>query len=241
MSSAKLARLLASVPARIQKAREIYAGQIGQWIRKYHGGCPAGFMAAIAEFESGGRMIEGDDRLGEVGFFQITGSFPPKVGVIPSARYKPEVNVFLGGLEYNMAAAELKVHHPWLDLASADIWKLARLSFAIGKSGTRQLIDGSRTDGHSPWRDVKRYVSQTGGVSLGRQSASKVWFRVHAVDVQWHVGSYVAPIVLRAPVAIPSPPGINYVVPPAVARYMPSPYRGPIIAAALVAAPFFLV
>lgn len=195
-----------------------------------------GFLAAIAQWESGGKMSSsGDPSLGEVGYFQITGTFPPKVGIPAEKRREPEVNVFLGCLEYQIEAVRMKLHNPLVSLGTADSWKLARLAFAVGSAGTKQLITNAMPRMHGQvFSAVRDYVNRTGGISLGSQSAGKVWYRVHAIDLQWLIGKQVFPYLdIGAPVKIPAPPETPYTLPNDVAPFMPSPLRGPLLAAGL--------
>lgn len=193
---------------------------------------PVGFLAAIASFESGGKMSSrGDSSLGEVGIFQITRSFPPKVGLSAEARFNEEANVFLGCLEYQMMAVEMWLAQPSISMGTPDSWKLARLAFAIGAGGTRTLL---RKSGARSYQELVEYVDNQGGVSLGRQSASKVWFRVHVIDVLWRVGQLARPALwVGAPVKIPNSPAGPYTLPSSIARHMPSPIRGPLVALGL--------
>lgn len=214
----QLRALHASVPTRINEARKIYQN-LRLYLHRYHGGMPIGFLAAIAQYESGGRMgATGDASLDEVGIYQITASFPPKIGIPPSLRYQTEGNVFLGCLEYNLQAAELiNRYRAVLVPGSTDMWKLARLSFAIGAAGTRKLLDSALSDGDARpgycFGGIRSWVRRTGGIPLGSQSAGKVWLRVHAVDVQWQVGDAVFPAFPGPPHVIPSPSGISYKIP----------------------------
>jgi hypothetical protein len=238
----KLQKRIDSVPSRVVDARRTFA-EIGPWLHRYHGGMPMGFLAAIAQWESGGKMSStGDAVLGEVGYFQITSTFPPKVSVPAAKRYEPEVNVFLGCLEYQIEAVRMKLHHPLVSLGSSDSWKLARLAFAIGTNGTQQLITAARPWAHGRvFEAVRRYVDEVGGVSLGRQSAGKVWYRVHSVDLQWQIGQQVFPYLdMGAPVKIPAPPETPYTLPADVAPHLPSPLRGPLVAAGLVGLSFLV-
>jgi hypothetical protein len=199
----------------------------------------AGFLAAIANFESGGKMSStGDAVLGEVGIFQITHSFPPKVGLPPDSRRNEETNVFLGCLEYQMMAVKMFFAAPHISLGSIDNWKLARLAFSVGEGGTRTLLNKS---GARNWNQLLGYVDRVGGVPLGRQSASKVWFRVHVIDVLWDIGQKVKPSFwIGAPVKIPNPPAGAYTLPKDIAAYMPPAWRGPVIGLGIGAAAILL-
>jgi hypothetical protein len=168
----------------------------------------------------------GDAQLGEVGIFQITRSFPPKVGLPSDSRQDEQTNVFLGCLEYQIMAVKMYLTVPAISLGTPDSWKLARLAFAVGEGGTRKLLQQS---GARSWRDLVRYIDRVGGIPLGRQSASVVWFRVRVIDVLWDIGKRVMPSSVGAPVRIPNPPVGAYTLPSDVASYLPSPWRGPLI------------
>ena len=223
----KLSKQINSIPNNAQRASDVYV-RLAPLLNKYKGGMPAGFLAAIASFESGGKMSSrGDSTLGEVGIFQITKSFPPKVGLASNTRFEEENNVFLGCLEYQIMAIQMWLAHPQIPLGSSDSWKLARLAFAIGSGGTRKLLQASQA---RSYKELAAYVDKVGGVSLGRQSASKVWFRVHVIDVLWQIGQLVNPSFwIGAPVKIPKPPAGPYIIPDSVVKYLPSPWRGPLI------------
>lgn len=231
----KLIQYRASIPARVSKARAIYK-RYKPVFNKYAGGCPVGFLAAIVEFESGGRpTVKGDPSLDEYGLFQISKHVTSKFGVPSSLKYKIEGNIFLGALLYNYAAADLKSFFPWLPINTPDTWKLARLYYSIGPSGTRKLLRAANVRPQFAWADLVAYVDRIGGTSLGRQSAGKVWYRVHAVEVQWLIGAATAPAIVGAPVAIIPPNGVNYTIPARARQYMPSPWRGPVVGAVLLA------
>jgi hypothetical protein len=200
---------------------------------------PAGFLAAIASFESGGKMSStGDAALGEVGIFQITRSFPPKVGLPAESRRDTETNVFLGCLEYQIMAVKMFLTTPAISLGTIDNWKLARLAFAIGEGGTRKLLNLS---GVRSYRALLDYLDRVGGVPLGRQSAGKVWFRAHVIDVLWDVGQKAhTDISIGAPVKIPNPPAGPYTLPRDVAAYFPPSWRGPVVGLGIGLAAIFL-
>lgn len=180
-------------------------GTLGPLLDRYRGGMPLGFLAAIAQFESGGKMTAGDPNLGEYGIFQVAATTPPSFGYPAALRTDTEGNIFLGALEYNIEAAKQALNDPRVSLGSEDSWKLARLGFAIGSGGTQKLLQASRGLGGSAWAAVKAYVDQTGGIPLGSQSADKVRDRVHAVDVTWAVGQQAAGGSAGLP-SIPPPP-----------------------------------
>lgn len=201
---------LATVSAsKVKRGRELLV-KYGSWLRRYCGGMPVGIFSAIMAAESDGNMgAPGDVSLGEAGFFQITSSFPPEVGLPAAARFDPETNVFLGGLEYQVEAA--KAVKQWPNVVrpgTADQWKLARLSFAIGWGGTRALVTKAfaATSSGSPYRRVMDYCDKTGAHPYGSQSAAKVWYRVYYVDYNFRTGQQVAPGTYGRPTVLPAPP-----------------------------------
>ena len=223
----KLSRQIADMPKNAARARDVY-DRLAPLLNKYRGGMSAGFLAAIASFESGGKMSSvGDAQLGEIGIFQITRSFPPKVGLSSESRKDEETTVFLGALEYQIMAVKMFLAAPAVGLGGIDNWKLARLAFSVGEGGTRKLLEQS---GARSWRQLVDYVDRVGGVPLGRQSASVVWFRVKVIDVLWDIGQRVKPSFwVGAPVKIPNPPAGAYTLPSDVAAYLPPAWRGPLI------------
>ena len=234
----KLNNQISNIPKSVAQAKGVYES-LNPWLDKYRGGMPGGFLAAIALFESGGKMSSrGDAQLGEVGVFQVTSSFPPKIGLPANSRLDKQTNIFLGCLEYQIMAVKMFFAAPAIRLGSTDNWKLARLAFSVGEGGTRTLLKKS---GARSWKDLVEYVDQAGGVSLGRQSAGKVWFRVHVIDVLWKIGQLVKPsFYIGAPVRIPSPPAGDYTLPADVASYLPSPWRGPLIGLGIAVSAFLL-
>lgn len=209
---AKLQQAKESIPRRVDNTKELYQ-KYKPWLEKYKGGMPVGFLTAVMQWESGGKMSSsGDPSLGEVGFFQITSSFPPKIGLPADSRYDPETNIFLGGLEYQLMATELFLFNPAITLGSIDSWKLARLSFAIGFPGTKKLIQAANaTVQGNVFNDVKNYVDRVGGVALGQQDPGKVWYRVHAVDLQWQIGEKAVPFQsVGQPQKLPASPAGPY-------------------------------
>lgn len=235
----KLQNLIDSIPSRVKSTRAIIAGQLGMYIRRYHGGMPAGFMAAIAQFESGGQMVTGDPNLGEAGYFQIAASTPGLFKLAADARLQPEANVYLGGLEYNTEVTKLAILNPLVLLGTPDAWKLARLSFAVGGAGTRKLIDAAqpRVAG-TVFSAIKQLAERGGTMALGSQSAEKVAYRVQAVDVIWQIGALAAPGQSSdLPEVPPAPAGLHPVIPPSIVAKMQSARSTRLLtAAALVAA-----
>ena len=198
--------------------------QYGAWIDRYHGGLPQGWMASIMLHESGGNFASpGDPTLGEVGFFQIAAYVPPLFGYDPSVRTDPETNVALAVLEYDLEAVLWSLEVPQVHLGTDDSWKLARLTFAIGRGGSRQLASlafasGGLADG-DVFGSIARYIAAYGGVALGSQSAQTVAKRVLDIDRQWAIGKAAGGGVSGPPVLIPDPPAGPYTLPADVAPY----------------------
>jgi hypothetical protein len=218
---AKLAadRAPAAMASRVARAKKIY-GEIGPWLRQYHGGFPVGYAAAAIQWESNGQMSAvGDASLGEIGFFQITSTFPSQVGIPAEARYKPEMNVFLGLLEYQLEAIRMHLAEPKLRLGSVDAWKMARFAFAIGSYGARTVMKDAAPRNSDVWDAVVRHVDRTGGRAFGSQSAEKVWYRVHTTDLVWDIGQRAVPSRSGLPRLPPQPPGYTYRVPASLAPY----------------------
>jgi len=240
--AARLEDEKANLASRVKAARSFYDRE-GARLQRYHGGMPVGFLAAIAQWESGGKMTAGDAGLGEYGYFQVAGDVPPKFGVHADVRRTEEGNIFLACLEYQVEA--FKVQFANVDVVangSEDQWKLARLAFAIGAPGTRRLIQLARDAGlvHGPglYNALRNYVNTHEPPELGSQSPGKVWFRVHAVDLLWQVGQEVLGGWPGVPVRIPAfvpyslPAGINL---PAAAGL------GALLAVALAAGAAFML
>lgn len=198
----KLARETRKIPDRTAAAKT-WLRQYSTWVHKFRGGAPSGFLAAVAQFESRGKMSSrGDSIIKEVGFFQIGESMPGKFGLPADLRYKPDWNIFFAGLEYNVAAKRS-------GFGGSDRWKFARLRFAIGRYGVRKILTMSRATSYA---SMLRYLDKIGGMSLGRQSASKVWFRAHVVQVHWEVGRRVGGSY-GTPIRVPTPDGRPYTLP----------------------------
>lgn len=217
--------------ADVAAARSVY-NTLKPWIDKYHGGMPAGFLAAAITHESGGNFgSAGDPFLGEVGYLQVAEYVPALFGYPAEARLDPESNIAIGSLEYALEAAKWAQDVPQVRLGSDDSWKLARLAFAIGRGGSRQLASmassafGGLTSG-DVYHDIARYVGQSGGVPLGSQSASKVQSRVLDIDRQWAIGQQVASGWSGPPTYIPDPPAGPYVIPDDVAGMFVRPISG---------------
>lgn len=213
------------------RARAIYLALKAPLLR-YHGGMPAGAMAAIAELESGGRMdAPGDPDLGEAGYFQITSSFPTSVGVDPAVRLNPEGNVFLAGLEYQIEAVRMARANSVVVPGTLDSWKLARLAFAVGSAGTRKLLAAARPAiAGQAFAGIVRWADATGAVALSSgQPAGKVWFRIKMTELAFRAGALVSPY-FGAPEKIPAPTGITYRFPADVASYFQMSIVAPLLA-----------
>jgi hypothetical protein len=222
---AKLAEQQASaaVASRVKRGKAIL-NELRPWIDRYRGGFPAGFAAAIIQWESNGKMdAAGDVGLGEAGYFQITSTFPTSIGMAAESRLKPEVNVFLGLLEYQLEAIKLHLANPLVELGTVDSWKLARLAFAIGSSGTKTLIkEASPTERGRVFDAVRAYVDRTGGRAFGSQSAGLVWYRVHTIDLVWNIGQQIQPGAGSPPTLPPAPGGATFNVSPLLLPYFTS-------------------
>lgn len=211
----------------VARAKAIYS-QLGPWIDRYHGGIPAGFIASAILHESGGNFgAPGDASLGELGYLQVASYVPPLFGYDPSARADPESNIAIGVLEYELEAAYWARDYPQVALGTDDSWKLARLSFAVGRGGSRQLAalaaaNGGLTDG-DVYHDIYRTVLATGGIPLGSQSADKVRQRVIDIDRQWAIGQAVSAGVSGPPMRIPDPPAGPYTIPLDAAPFFVEP------------------
>lgn len=229
---------------RVSQLLDTYGG----WIEKYRGGMPAAWMATIMLWESNGKAdLVGDPGLGEFGLYQIASYVPPLFGLPANARLDPESNVAIASLEYALEQVLWFLRYPSLvDLGSADAWKLARLSFAVGRSGAYQLADLARpTESGHVFDAIKAYVGSSGGVPLGSQSADKVWFRVMSIDTQWALAELANGGVLSPgpPQQIPNPlPTGTYSLPAEALPHFAKPVAAVVIVAlAGVAALFYLL
>lgn len=236
---AKLAdqRSAANVAARVKRGKAILA-ELGPWIDRYRGGMPAGFAAAVIQWESNGQMgATGDVGLGEAGYFQITATFPPSVGVPATVRLQPEGNVALGLLEYQIEAVKLWLADPNIVLGSADSWKLARLAFAIGAYGAKTLVqEAGPTQRGKVFDAVRAYVDRTGGRAFGSMSAGLVWYRVHTIDLVWQIGQAIEPGSGSRPSLPPALPGTPYTLPASVRPFIKPPTSPVVLAGAVLLA-----
>lgn len=230
--------------ADVARASAIYDA-LRPWIDRYHGGVPAGFIASAILHESGGNFgSPGDLSLGEIGYLQVAAYVPPLFGYPPEARVDPESNIAIGVLEYQLEAVLWAIAFPQVKLGTADSWKLARLAFAIGRSGSHQLASmagaSGLTDG-DVYHDIVRYVIATGGVPLGSQSAQKVAQRVVDIDRQWAIGQAVSAGLSGPPMLIPDPPAGPYTLPPDVAPYFAEPFSATLLILGGLAVLFLLM
>lgn len=209
--------------------------QYGDWINRYRGGLPAGWMASIMLHESGGNFAApGDPGLGELGYYQIASYVPPLFGLDPSARADPETNVALAALEYSLEAIYWMLAFPEVQLGTADSWKLARLAFAVGRAGSHQLASLAQATaaGLTPgdvYHSIVNYVVANGGVPLGSQSAKTVAARVIDIDRQWAIGQAVSAGLPGPPMLIPDPPAGPYTIPDDAAPYFTQPISGTVL------------
>lgn len=221
--------------ADVARAKAIY-DQLGPWIDKYRGGLPAGWVASIILHESGGNFgAPGDPTLGEIGFLQVAAYVPPLFGYDPGARTDPESNIAIGVLEYELEAVYWYLTFPdAVTLGTDDGWKLARLAFAVGRSGSHQIAQfaqsalGGLTTG-DVYHDLARWAAASGGVPLGSQSAAKVAARVLDIDRQWAIGQAVSSGLSGPPILIPDPPAGPYTIPDDAAAYFTEPISGTVL------------
>jgi hypothetical protein len=176
----------------------------------------------------------GDAGLGEVGLYQIAAYVPPLFGLPAAARNDPESNVAIAVLEYSLEAALWATRYPSLvRLGTADSWKLARLSFAVGRGGSYQLADLANGLHYLQPGDVfggiLRYVAANGAPALGSQSSSKVVARVASIPDQWAIGEAVEWGSPGYPTLIPNPPAGAYTIPAAVRPLFVSPIPGVVL------------
>lgn len=211
--------------------------QYSNWINKYRGGMPAGWMASIMLHESGGNFdAPGDPSLGEVGYYQVAEYVPGLFGLDADARLDPESNVAIASLEYALEAALWKIAFPdAVKLGTGDSWRLARLAFAVGRGGSHQLAQAAQVaqGGLTPgdvYGDLVKYVLATGGTALGTQSAAKVAQRVVDIGRQWSVGEDAAGGMVGPPTYIPDPPAGPYVIPFEAQPYFTKPIPGIVLA-----------
>jgi hypothetical protein len=210
---ARAARLVASIPRRIERTRTLIA-QWSTYLDRYRGGLHRGVFAAAMQMESDGRpSAQGDASLGEAGLFQITEEFTRSHGFDPALRFRNDWNVYLAGTEYNERARKWHQRYPELIAdGSRDAWLLSRLSFAIGDGGTRahvkralvELPDVARGDG--VYAALSSLIKEGGARVAGSQSTVKVAYRIAVVvPVNFHIGEHAEPGAHGAPVAFAPP------------------------------------
>jgi hypothetical protein len=212
--------------SKVTRARQILA-QYQPWIDRYKGGLPRGWLAAIVMHESDGNpAAPGDASLGESGLMQVAAYVPPLFGFPESARLTSENNIAIGSLEYAFEAVKWYLRYPTIvRLGTADSWKLARLSFAVGRSGSYQLADLAK----SYWEPgrmfdaILRHVTAFGAPALGSQSPDKVRNRVLSIPEQWAIGEAVDSSPPGPPMLIPNPPAGAYRIPAKEAPYFVKP------------------
>ena len=222
-------------------AKQVYE-KYGRFIDRYHGGMPAGFLAAISAHESSGNVdAVGDPRLGERGLFQITENFPKTVGVNPAVRLTAEGNTFLASLEYAIEAERMLVRHPGLIVSgSKDQWLMSRLVFALGIGAVKKLIEKVRpsTRGNM-YGEIRSFVNANPGTTVSGYPASTVLKRVNGTQSLWDEGAMVVPSqTVGVPEKPPAPAGIAYQLPRGIT--LPSPSGAlPLIAVGALALIFF--
>lgn len=203
--------------------------QFRPWIDRYRGGLPAGWMAAIMLHESDGNFAApGDVSLGEVGFYQVAEYVEKMFGLPAGARKDPETNIALASLEYMLESINWYLRYPKLvRLGTADAYKLARLTFAIGRSGGFQLADAAAKLSYlqpgAVYDGLRRYVTATTPPQLGSQSPDKVRSRVLSIDDQWAIGQAVDASWPGPPTLIPAPPAGPYAIPVAARPFFVEP------------------
>ncbi len=226
---------MAADPAKVARAKALL-DKYGLWINRYRGGMPAGWLAAIMMHESDGNPgAPGDASLGEAGLYQIAADVPKQFGYPAAARLTSENNVAIAVLEYSLEAVKWFLRYPNLvKLGTADSWKLARLSFAVGRSGSYQLADGAKTylEPGRVYDGILRYVAAFGAPQLGSQSPSKVAARVADIPVSWEIGAAVDGTTPGPPTRIPDPPAGPYKIPADIAAHFIKPIPGILLALA---------
>lgn len=177
---------------------------------KYRGGMPAGFVAAIAEWESSGNN-SAISSLGEVGYLQVTIDTCKVYGIDPGLRSIPEANLFIGLLRYNVDAARMYLRYPWVGVGTADQWLFARCVSAIGIGATQNLL--KNFTGNS-------YDSFVNYANAGGASGSTLE-RINGVVAQWNLGQAVYSQSPGPPQKIPA--YVPYNIPKDVAHLLTTP------------------
>lgn len=226
----------ASFNADVARGRAILAN-LRPWIDRYRGGMPAGWMASIILHESGGNFgAPGDASLGEVGYMQVAAYVPPLFEYPSGARMEPENNLAIGSLEYALEHALWVKDFVPVQIGSADAWRLARLSFAVGRGGSRTLAAmaaaarGGSLTGGDVYGDILRFVSTSGAPALGSQTPAKVVARVQSIQRQWDLGQAIEAGMAGPPTRIPDPPAGPYTIPADADPYFVKPISGTLLA-----------
>lgn len=209
----------------VNRGRELLT-KYGPWIDKYRGGLPAGFAANIMAMESNGNpTLGGDATLGEYGLFQVAADVPAQFGLAAGARMDPETNVFIGLMEYQVEAIKWKLAFPSVvQLGTADSWKLARLSFAVGgsiRTFTKDYVKPGTVG--RVYDAIVSYVDKYGAKQLGSQSAEKVWYRIKLIQMVWDTGQKVRADAPGLPVLVAAPPQGSYTIKPTYLAYFTRP------------------
>lgn len=224
---------------------KVLLDQYGAWIDKYRGGVPKEWAAAIMMWESDGNFAApGDPSLGEVGYYQVAQYVPGTMGMPAESRYNPEANVMIGLTEYQLDTVKWKLAFPdHVELGTPDAYKLARLSFAVGWGGATGLAKNAIAGGYKSFGDglydaIVKYANATGGIPLGSQSASQVWFRVVSIDPQWRTADAASTLGMTVgpPTLPPDPPGFTYQIPMPYALYFQKPVSPLVVAVAILGA-----
>ena len=234
-----LANKIAAIPS-TTKAALAFKAKYAAYLSKYHGGLPLGLMCSIAALESGGKMVAGDPDYGEYGFFQIATHTEDIFGLPRDFRKTPQNNIFLGSLEYNVAARRLHLLYPDLVIdGSMDAWLLARMSFVFGNNGTNICIKEAAEHGSVARGNVTggilKWADDTGAIKIGGSEAGKIWYRLHMItDVTLPIGKALGGYP-GTPVLPPAPSGVKYTLPKDI-RGKISTATGPLLAAAVITA-----
>lgn len=191
---------------------------LGVWVDRYRGGFPRGFAGVVIVHESGGLFsAPGDPTLGEVGFFQVAAYVPVMFGLPVEAIQDPETNVAVGLAEYQYESVLWNQFSGGLSsLGSADSYRLARLTFAIGRGGARALAmaAGMRTP-DDIYGDIARHVSANGAPAMGGVSGAKVAQRTLDIANQWNSAELVQGGNTPGPPLFPPDPPAGPIVIPA--------------------------
>lgn len=191
----------------VASAAAVYA-KYKPLISAYKGGMPGGFVAAIIMHESGGRTdAQGDPSLGEYGLLQVGTYTPEQFGWAADTRYDVANNVWLGCLDVAMRGLRAVAAAPDLIVpGTADFWKCARLSAAVGAAGFRNLVAAARPlKRGDAFAGIKAWAARSGGIQLSSgQPAAKVVARINTVEQTWQIGqaidgSFSGPVLTKAP------------------------------------------